>query len=311
MDAAKPTPRRLCPTPAWLVYGATAATGVLFASERWRWFSFNEHKGCTVLLAVSVVGLVLILVIAWTLLAIVFRQRMQFGLRTLLVFVTLCALVSSWVAVRIQQARRQAAAIAAMREGNVFGHVDYDVVRLEPSWLRCLFGDDFFSNVISIERDRDSAQSDQTTDILLDNLKDLPLLQNLGLNSASITDAKLERIEKLSQLRTLDLRCTRVTDAGLEHLRGLTQLQGLCLDKTKITYAGLRWLEGLSQLEELNLNYTRVSDEGLCFLAGLSRLRWLWLIDTDCTEQGVAQLRKVLPNCNIQYWPPSRDQLRK
>jgi hypothetical protein len=42
------------PTPAWLVFGSLAVTGLLFLSEKWRWFGFNEHKGWTVLAALLV-----------------------------------------------------------------------------------------------------------------------------------------------------------------------------------------------------------------------------------------------------------------
>ncbi len=139
------------PRPAWLVYGAVVATGVLFASERWRWFAFNEHKGWTVLLAVAVVAVVLVLIVAWMFAALLFRRRAQFGLATLLVFVTLCALVCSWLAVRIKQARRQAEAVAAIRKMD-YGTAVYlgNAVPPEPEPLRKLMGDDFFSEVVNV-----------------------------------------------------------------------------------------------------------------------------------------------------------------
>ncbi len=68
------------------------------------------------MLAVAVVGAVFVTTLAWMLAGLVFRRRVQFGLRTLLVFVTLCAVVCSWLAVRLREARRQAAAVATMRE---------------------------------------------------------------------------------------------------------------------------------------------------------------------------------------------------
>ena len=116
MDASAAKRRWFWPTPAWLVWGAAAATGVLFACERWRWFPVAYQKGWPVVVAVAVVAAVLILILAWMLVALVFRRRVQFGLRTLLVFVTLCAVVCSWLAVRIKQARRQAEAVAATRQ---------------------------------------------------------------------------------------------------------------------------------------------------------------------------------------------------
>ena len=158
MDAIGCQHRWYDPTPAWLVYGAAAATGVLFASERWRWFFFNEHKGWTVLIAVALVGGVFLLLLAWLLLALLFRRRFQFGLRTLIVFVTLCALVCSWFVVRLHEARRQAKVVLAIRE-TIRGSVEYDweydnkesflpvAISPVPAPLRNLLGDDFFGDV--------------------------------------------------------------------------------------------------------------------------------------------------------------------
>lgn len=93
MEANVAARRWYCPTPAWLVWGAVVATGLLLASERWRWFFLGQHKGYAVLAAVAVVGAVLVLIPAWMLAGLLFRRRAQFGLRTLLVLVALCACV--------------------------------------------------------------------------------------------------------------------------------------------------------------------------------------------------------------------------
>src|SRR6516225_5453283 len=99
MDAFAAKRRWYHPAPAWLVYGAAVATGVLFACERGRWFPVHYQKGWPVLIAVAVVAAVLILILAWMLVALLFRRRAQFDLRTLLVFVALCAAVCSWLTV--------------------------------------------------------------------------------------------------------------------------------------------------------------------------------------------------------------------
>ena len=63
---AVPKPKRwFCPTPGWLVLASLVATGLLFASERWSCFSFNEHKGWTVLIAVAGVGGALASHLSW------------------------------------------------------------------------------------------------------------------------------------------------------------------------------------------------------------------------------------------------------
>ena len=60
---------------------------------------------------------VLILILAWTLLGLVFRRRVQFGLRTLLVFVTLCAVVE--VVIVGDRDRSDVSQCAALRAANM------------------------------------------------------------------------------------------------------------------------------------------------------------------------------------------------
>src|SRR5437868_11218571 len=134
MDAPATKRRWYLPSPGWLVWGAGVAAAVLYAYERWRWFYIGEHKGYAVLLAVAVVAAVLAILPTWMLAGMYFKRRVQFGLATLLVFVTLCAIVCSWLAVRIQQARRQAEVVAAIKE-RLFGCVYYDWQGGESSWL--------------------------------------------------------------------------------------------------------------------------------------------------------------------------------
>ena len=100
--------------PSWLVYGSLLVTGLLFLSERWRWFPFNAHKGWTVLAAVAGVGMVLAMMGLWFVVALLLRWRFQFGLRTLLVLTVAVALPFSWLAVQIKDAREQSFAIAAI-----------------------------------------------------------------------------------------------------------------------------------------------------------------------------------------------------
>jgi len=59
--------------------------GILCLSERYGWFPFNANKGWTVLIAVAAVGAVLIVMLLWFAVALVFRWRYQFTIRTLLV----------------------------------------------------------------------------------------------------------------------------------------------------------------------------------------------------------------------------------
>ena len=74
------------PTPGWLVLRSVVVTGLLFASEKWHWFWFNQLKGWTVLAAVAAMGVVLGLMLLWLAVALIFRWRFQFSIRSLLAF---------------------------------------------------------------------------------------------------------------------------------------------------------------------------------------------------------------------------------
>jgi hypothetical protein len=144
------------PTPGWLVFGSLAVTGFLFLSEKWRWFSFNEHKGWTVLIAVAAVGVVLAVMLLWWLAALVFRWRFQFSIRTLLVLTVAVAVPCRWLAVDMKKASGQKEVAAEIMK--LGGYVLYDwqenpsdsvASKVEneqaAAWLPRLLGDDFFS----------------------------------------------------------------------------------------------------------------------------------------------------------------------
>jgi hypothetical protein len=145
----------------------------------------------------------------------------QFNLRTLLVFVTLCGIACSWLAVKMQQARRQREAVEAVIK--LGGFVTYDFMvdesgqRLsnsqarEPAWLQKMLGIDFFNDVVQV-----------------------------NLDSTEVTDSDLYDMARLPQLRWLNLFNTKVTDAGLEYLPDLPNLERLELGGAdNVTHNGI------------------------------------------------------------------------
>jgi uncharacterized membrane protein len=138
----------------------------------------------------------------------------QYSLRSLMVFVTLCAILCSWLAVKMQQARREQEAAAAIEElGGAVGWSEPS----GPVWLQSMLGDGFFTNVVQVYVQCDG------TDVILEKVKEFPQLQILNVGSYMS-----ER---------------RITDTGLEHLRGMTQLQELSLECTEVTDAGVKKLQ--------------------------------------------------------------------
>jgi len=322
--------RFFCPTPAWLVYSSLAVTGLLFLSERWRWFAFNEHKGWTVLLAVAGVGVVLLLMLLWFLVALVVRWRFQFSIRTLFVMVVAVALPFSWLAMELKRARAETKVAEAMRKLGASVYYDDELVqdvewlaftsgalycvdtgrehvRLavepgEPQWLRDCLGDDFFHCLVAVEIQDD--ERGITGDVIQQVIA-LPFLKRLGLDYAeNLTDADFATLKRQRGLERLFLKGTQITDQGLRELSSLTNLRYLSLAKTKISDEGLASLKGMTRLEMLELSDTSISDEGLKHLRGLDSLQFVYVDGTKVTKKGVKELQVALPNCSVLLCGP-------
>jgi hypothetical protein len=148
-------------------------------------------------------------------------------------------------------------------------------------------------------------------------------LQTLWLDNTRVTDAGLANLKPLANLRTLYIPGTSTTGAGLAELRHLPNLTSLSLKATKLFPDTLKHVAQLEQLESLGLDQTNVSDDQLADLAGLHRLRILWLSstaigdaglehlkplrnlqivhlsDTQVSTDGVAELQRALPHCQM------------
>jgi hypothetical protein len=205
----------------------------------------------------------------------------QFSLRSLLLFVLVVSIGMSCVAVRMQDVKKQQAAVEAIRQlGGQVGY-DYEVDGSTgafipnpkppgPAWLRRILGDSFFTNVVAAVLDGDE---------------------------------QLEKIDELRRIRYVFLTGAGVTDAGLIHLKGLDQLQELTILDAKLTDAGLSHLEGLSQLHRLTitnaLSFAKFTDAGLMHLERLNLLQELILSDAEVTNEAGKRLRHALPHCRI------------
>ncbi len=232
--------RRFRPTPAWLVLGSLAVTGLLWLSDRLGWPAW--HKGYAVLSAVAGGGVVLILMLIWFVAALSFRLRFQFSIRSLLLLTVAVALPCSWLAARMRQAAGQQRVVQEIEAAG--GLVVYDfqldpsgkqnakAQMPEPAWLRDLLGEDYFHDILALD-----------------------------LRHTGITDETLPRLAGLTCLKHLDLQNTEVSDAGLEHLKGLSRLESLDLRFDDISNRGLKFLEGLPNLRSLALFGTGLTDE--------------------------------------------------
>jgi hypothetical protein len=276
-----PPPTCFHPTPSWLIYGSLAMTGLLWASERYQWLSINSHKGWTVLIAVAALGAVLLLLAMWFVVALVFKCRFQFSIRSLLVLTVAVAVPFGWLGVEMRRARKQKAAVDAIL--SLGGGIRYawgtDTlgVPIERSTsasasLQDLLGLDFFAQVVQAE-----FSGIQLTDRGLEAIRDLTQVRWLFLSNSKVTDGRLQVIGSLPSVEGLDLDDSKISDAGLKHLGAMASLKWLGIRGNHITDIGLEQLHGLTGLESLGLNRTQV------------------------TDHGVKKLQQALPNCKIYY----------
>jgi hypothetical protein len=252
--------------------GLLAIVGFLLLSERFHGLDFNEKTGWTVAIALAAVGLALLFTLLCFIAARLFRWHFQFSIRSLLVLIVVVAIPCSWLTTEMKKAREQSEAVEAIAW--VMAIYDYDVNKSGdivggrpkgPIWLRSLFGDDFFGDVVGV-------------------FSFYEVSPNFRSRRIPITDAGLEHVQRLPRLHWMHLTHTQITDGGLVHLKELHQLDDLSLAKTEITDAGLHHLEGLTQLRFLNLT------------------------DTKATDEGVKKLQQALPNCTIEWNPPTKDE---
>jgi hypothetical protein len=201
------------------------------------------------------------------------RRWFQFTLRTLLVLMLLVCIGMGWLGVKMQQTRKQRAAINAIVHGggrvtnwgnftSTFegwqgpsrrtmalylpspeyqSYVDESQVH---AWLRWLLGDDFFTH---------------------------PTM-------------------------------TVVTSTvGMEHLGGLPQLESLILIDDQISDTDLRYLKCLPRLEALYIFGNSITDDGLNHVEELTQLRDVYISSTKVSDSGVKELQQALPNCEIHH----------
>src|SRR5208282_9217 len=109
----KPSIRWYHLTPDRLVIGLLVVECLLWLSERFQWVAW--HKGYAVLTMVAVVAVFVLLMLLWFILGLVFRQRFQFLLRSLLVLVVAVAVPCRWLVVEMKAAREQKETVRAIR----------------------------------------------------------------------------------------------------------------------------------------------------------------------------------------------------
>jgi Leucine-rich repeat (LRR) protein len=107
-------------------------------------------------------------------------------------------------------------------------------------------------------------------------LAELQSLTHLMLEETGIKDRDLVALSLLKNLTFLSLESEKLTDNSLKSIAAMPSLRTLAVMKVPFTDRGLEHLAGAKSLREVRLNFTRV------------------------TPAGIEQLKKGLPNTDIQ-----------
>ena len=178
------------------------------------------------------------------------RRLLQYSLRTFLLLVTV---FSVWLAIQVNKAQKQRAAVAAIREAG--GTVMYEWMAVaqtsrydsgqplldweasdqwEPyrprSKLGSLIGEEYFQEVNAVNFDGHQC---------LHALQFIPEIQQLILNNVVLTSADLRQLTELPNLHVLSLSNLEIPEQNIEVFKTMTELKGLFFVDTNVTEAAV------------------------------------------------------------------------
>ena len=191
------------------------------------------------------------------------RRWYQFSLGSMLLLMTVFGV---WFGMRMDRARRQARAVAVLRErGDIvyesaFNHRSLRSLPKKkpswrPKWLRAIVGDDFFDCVYAAYLYRSPSDDD------LEYLRDLPDLETLIIDFSQVTVRGLQHVRALRHLKELSLGHNNLTDADLVHLEPLQELRHLSIF-CSMSDEAFDSIAALESLETLDISRGPVSSTG-------------------------------------------------
>jgi hypothetical protein len=159
------------------------------------------------------------------------RRWYQFSLRTLLLAVLVISLPLSWLAAKLERARREKEVVEAIERigGGTIPHSFFAATEEmansdSSSWKPW-------------EWKLRSWRWELRQSALFDTI------EVVRLEHTAVTDADLRHLKGLRSPSYLDLTNTQITDAGLVHLEGLNSLVWISLRETQVTSEGVKKLQ--------------------------------------------------------------------
>ncbi|WP_425397741.1 leucine-rich repeat domain-containing protein [Aeoliella sp.] len=216
----------------------------------------------------------------------------KFGMRTLLVLVTLVAVVLGTFGSELMRARRQSRVLEEIEQAGKFGTnvaCAYQLGLLGDGalaqgicqWIHPHFGCRLqrlslnFTNHLSFSNRHTEEGQRIQGDVDLIGLSTFRDLEELQLSQADLGDESLQAITSLKKLRRLSLIDCRLPENSVRELAKLPNLRSLQLRYCSVTDEALAGLERMTELRELNLSENPFSDASAERLTNLEKLTTL------------------------------------
>jgi hypothetical protein len=263
-------------------------------------------------------------------------KRARFGLRTLLIAITLFAVGLGWLVQRVERQRRAVEAIERRHGRVVYAHeYAHDQALLKAGTLRrtspeapppgpailSWLSPHYFQRVENVYLDLELDRSGEGWP-----LGDLPGVKRLLISRGQITKQQLRSISQAHSLEELHLINTRCEMGGKGCLSGLWKLKqidilsasfsaeafrDLCNAPSaehfsiiggEVEPGGFAGLPALKNVEFVDILNVAMRDEDVQYLAAMPRLKYLNLMRSGVSPGQVDRLQRERPEVKVEYF---------
>ena len=232
----------------------------------------------------------------------------RFSLRALVILTLVCGVGLGVYAAGLHRARRQAPAVALLREMGATVLYDGDVGKGSfqlvgggvqvverpspyPKWAIDALGVDFFHNVTKVKFQCSLSLPHADRRRFWHAISQLPTLTHLEASGGVNAPGWIQLLAHHQSLESLKLSWADLMADDCKVFHKLGGLKELNLSESRITDHGLAEIARSNSLECLDLHHTRITDDGLYKLAFLPSLKRLWMSGTSVGDRGLAYLR--------------------
>jgi hypothetical protein len=232
------------------------------------------------------------------------RKHLRFGLRTLLVVVTVLALGLGWLVRRVERQRAAVAQIErsgghvvfaheyahrqAQLKAGTFGRNSPQAPPPGPPWLRRWLSPHYFQQVENVY-----LHPSEAGDGAAWPLSDLPGAKCLLLSGGRVGEPQLRSIGEARSLEELHLINCELDERGIGHLANLHKLRHIDIELGSFTAKGFQQLCQIPHVTNLTLLGTKTEPAGFASLPSFRKLRWLDVLNVEMRDEHVDSIAKM------------------